>query len=207
MLRYKRLSIQAYWAAKSTADRLAIINNVSYLAEGEAKVLFDLYTRAYAAVDHNLPCMEIGARYGCSTLALALARETHGGGPIISIDPHLWAGAAGRKLDSLRYLWFNLAGAHLSDHVTPVLALSNNVATWWQSSLGLLWIDGNHSTIAVQKDLENFAHRVVKPGGIICGHDYMEPPRGPDTVKQAVDEYAAEHGLSVQVYNTIWVLS
>jgi len=45
-------------------------------------------------------------------------------------------------------------------------------------------IDGHHSTEQVRKDIENYI-TLVKPGGIISGHDYHLVP---DTTK-AVDEF------------------
>lgn len=199
----KELNAAAYAAATTPEEKLTVINQVSYLKTGEAAFLYGLYCEAHGAGGAAVSCIEIGARYGCSTLALALANSACGGTPIVSIDPHLWPiDGAGRRQDSISYLARNLGIAGLGHCVQPILALSNEVATWWATPTNMLWIDGDHSTEAVMSDLENWACFVI-PGGIICGHDYMD---NPPTVKRAVDAFAEHHGRRVEVVGSVWVL-
>jgi hypothetical protein len=53
------------------------------------------------------------------------------------------------------------------------------------NSLDLLYIDGDHSFEGVKKDLEAWYPK-VKPGGVIAGHDFINPAYG---VSQAVGEF------------------
>lgn len=50
-------------------------------------------------------------------------------------------------------------------------------------SIDVVFIDGNHSYLSVFNDISAW-ERTVKPGGLICGHDYNVHPG----VKQAVDD-------------------
>lgn len=52
-------------------------------------------------------------------------------------------------------------------------------------SLDLVFIDADHSYAAVKEDIENWVEK-VRPGGVICGHDFCNPAhRG---VEKAVRE-------------------
>ena len=50
--------------------------------------------------------------------------------------------------------------------------------------IDMLYIDGVHTYDQVKKDIENYKS-IVKPGGLICGHDYCPAFQG---VMDAVDE-------------------
>lgn len=68
-------------------------------------------------------------------------------------------------------------------------------------SLDLCYIDADHTYEAVKCDLAAWWPK-VKSGGIFAGHDYTQyeviaPSGATFGVKQAVDEFAAEHGLKV----------
>lgn len=62
-----------------------------------------------------------------------------------------------------------------------------------------VFIDANHYYDAVSADIEAWRHK-VKPGGLLCGHDYAnnEYDYGPE-VKRAVDEAAQRHGWTVEL--------
>ena len=71
-------------------------------------------------------------------------------------------------------------------------------------SVDAVYIDGDHSYAGVRADLQE-AHRIVKPGGWIFGHDYAMNPlktanRYDFGVKQAVDEFCALHTLRIDAY-------
>lgn len=67
-------------------------------------------------------------------------------------------------------------------------------------SLDAVYIDGNHAYAYVRDDLAAWAPK-VRPGGIVAGHDYYPFARA--GVIQAVDEYAAAHGLPLQVIGEV----
>lgn len=53
------------------------------------------------------------------------------------------------------------------------------------SSLGLLYLDAGHDYLSVMDDLRAWFPKVVD-GGIVAGHDYLNPSYG---VRQAVNEF------------------
>jgi len=65
------------------------------------------------------------------------------------------------------------------------------------ASFDWIYIDGNHAYEAVRDDLTAWWPK-VKPGGTFAGHDYVDrkPQFG---VKPAVDEFALQHGVLVDV--------
>ncbi len=66
------------------------------------------------------------------------------------------------------------------------------------ASLDFVFIDADHTYKSVRADLAAWAPK-VKPGGLLCGHDYLSvlPDSRPNGVQQAVDEYATTTGQRV----------
>lgn len=73
------------------------------------------------------------------------------------------------------------------------------------SSLDLVFIDGNHTYDAVVKDINGWWKK-VKPGKMLSGHDYDVKKFG---VKKAVDEFVKENNLKLNLpeCRNIWQLS
>lgn len=69
------------------------------------------------------------------------------------------------------------------------------------SSLDLVFIDGDHSYDAVMEDIENWIDK-VREGGIICGHDFGNPYH-PD-VERAVRDYFRIHVDFVKDPTLVW---
>lgn len=64
--------------------------------------------------------------------------------------------------------------------------LSSEMAAYIpDESVGLLYLDGDHSYKGVMNDLKNYYSKVVE-GGIISGHDFINPAYG---VKEAVYDF------------------
>jgi FkbM family methyltransferase len=66
-------------------------------------------------------------------------------------------------------------------------------------SLDFVYLDGRHDYASVLEDIADWWDK-VRPGGILCGHDYLDgffPTAGDFGVKRAVDEYFAARGLAV----------
>ena len=61
--------------------------------------------------------------------------------------------------------------------------------------LDAVYIDADHSYLAVTQDLE-LSYRKVKPGGFIMGHDYC-PNKFPYVIR-AVDEVCKKYGLTIK---------
>lgn len=66
-----------------------------------------------------------------------------------------------------------------------------------------VWVDGNHAYEYVKSDLE-FYWPKVKPGGLLCGHDYTNS--GSCQVQRAVDEFAYNRMLRVEVLAPCWFI-
>jgi hypothetical protein len=63
------------------------------------------------------------------------------------------------------------------------------------NTLGLLYLDGDHSYSGVTNDLVAYHSKVVK-GGVIAGHDFLQKHYG---VKEAVEDFCKEHGYEINV--------
>lgn len=63
-------------------------------------------------------------------------------------------------------------------------------------ALDFVYIDANHTYDYVMEDMAGWS-RKVRDGGIVAGHDYLEPPLIDDRieVKEAVDEYTEAHNI------------
>ena len=70
----------------------------------------------------------------------------------------------------------------------------------------LVFIDACHRYESVREDIAAWVSK-VRPGGILCGHDYFSPrnEKGQWGVKRAVDEWAAESGIAVEFAETVWL--
>ena len=63
------------------------------------------------------------------------------------------------------------------------------------NSLGFCYIDANHRYQGISVDLPTWWPK-VRPGGILAGHDYLQPALG---VNRAVKEFAAKHNLQIHL--------
>ncbi len=70
-------------------------------------------------------------------------------------------------------------------------------------SLDFVFIDARHTYEAASEDLAAWWPR-VKPGGLICGHDYTNSPG----VRAAVDRFVEDHGLAhaFRVSRASWMI-
>ena len=66
-------------------------------------------------------------------------------------------------------------------------------------SLDLIFIDADHSYEAVREDISLWLQK-LRPGGVLAGHDYHGWG-----VKQAVDEFALQHGVEIDTHpDSVW---
>jgi hypothetical protein len=193
-------------------DLTRALNTPGYMPKHELKWLAEHASRAQRIV-------EIGSWKGRSTRALA-DHVYQPGGVVYAIDH--WSGqlrdpaaaperelmtrgggdrAAGKAIIQAEF------NANLADHI----AAGTVVPVDWNSQLGLpthvqlpkvdlLFIDGDHSLVGCQSDIDNFAP-LVRKGGILAGHDYNNQPRHRG-VREIVDQYFGDKGL--QTHGTIW---
>jgi MMP 1-O-methyltransferase len=142
-----------------------------------------------AAYAQKGPVLEIGSYCGKSTIYLAAAAralnqltvtidhhrgsEEHQPGWEYH-DPDLVDPGTGH-LDTLPELRATLARAGLEDDVVVIVGRSAQVARFWRTPLGMLFIDGGHTDAAAQADYECWAPHVA-PGGALAIHDVFPDP-------------------------------
>lgn len=88
---------------------------------------------------------------------------------------------------------------------TSIEAAQRLLESQYTTPFDFVFIDADHTYKAVCEDLRAW-WPLLKPGGIFAGHDYGHPrdKRGQWGVKDAVDEFTAEHNLSLSVAGTCW---
>lgn len=141
--------------------------------------------------------VEFGCLHGRSTRAMADNNK----GVIWAVDP--WAGDYYQEDGSqinistyvMPYFIYNLNDHIKTQHVIPVRKFSYQFSLDWP--VDMVFIDGDHRYETVVKDIKK-AYELLRPGGLICGHDYGHPMW--PGVKQAVDELVG----TVQIEGTIW---
>jgi len=147
----------------------------------------------------RLHIVEFGSLLGRS--ARALADNNPSTGRIWCVDP--WAGdyytEEGNPIPISTYVMpefvKNLLDHVQTGHVVPVRMFSYQFSLPYQ--IDMVFIDGDHRYETVVRDIKK-AYELLKPGGLICGHDY-DHPNWPG-VKQAVIEYCNDF----KVEETIW---
>jgi hypothetical protein len=151
---------------------------------------------------HAMECttiVEFGSFYGRSMRAMA---DNCPDGRLWAVDP--WSGFyatnEGDNLNTVNTYVYPDFCKFLSDHiqsgrVVPHRGFSYSFKLPYQ--VDMVFIDGDHRYDIVHKDIDK-AIELVKPGGLICGHDYGHPMWY--GVKDAVNERFGE----VFVEDTIW---
>ncbi len=144
---------------------LSILDDIQgWLGLEEAQLLHDL------AETIRLPQMivEIGTYQGKSTVALALDAQT----PCFAVDPHEPSvGDSFQFGDTDRAaLMANLVKAGVAWKVRLLDIQSHVAAQWFPHSIGLLFIDGQHSYEGVKADIAAWLPYVVEEG-YVAFHD------------------------------------
>ena len=156
-----------------------------FMPAAEGRALYE----ASVAYRGRGPVLEIGSYCGKSTIYLAAAAKA-AGQLVVTIDHHrgseehqpgweyhdpgLVDPKTGR-LDTLPRLRSTLAAAGLEEHVVVIVGRSADVAALWRMPLGLLFIDGGHTSQAATTDYESWA-RWVATGSALAIHDVFPDP-------------------------------
>lgn len=124
--------------------------------------------------------VEIGSYRGRSTCALALGSKGRQVA-IYAIDPQEefvgeYGGIYGK--DDRKEFFKNILKLDLVNRVRLINLQSQDVSKCWESSIDLLWIDGDHRYEEVREDLFCWS-KFVKPEGLIALHDSLNPDQGP----------------------------
>jgi len=136
------------------------------------------------------PVVEIGSYCGKSTLYLAAAvRESARDSVVFSIDHHRgseehqpgeqyhdprFVDADGR-VDTLAAFRTTIEQADVSDVVVGIVGASETVARHWATPLGMVFIDGGHSSQAARTDYKAWTPHVMA-GGLLAIHDVFPDP-------------------------------
>ncbi len=84
--------------------------------------------------------------------------------------------------------------SEFGERVKVLRGLSAQMAQWIpNNSIALVYVDADHSKKGCSSDIDVWYPK-LKPGGVMAFHDYERNDYG---VKEAVNEFAAEHGLEV----------
>ena len=135
------------------------------------------------------PLVEIGTWCGRSTILLAAAAAT-AATHVITIDhhrgseehqpgweyhqPELVDPDVG-KIDTLPVFRKVLATSGLEQHVIAVVASSQDVGRYWNTPVGMVFVDGSHTDESAQRDYETWAVQVCE-GGLLAVHDVFADP-------------------------------
>jgi predicted O-methyltransferase YrrM len=154
-----------------------------WMNEVELEYLATIASRSYETV-------EVGCWQGRSTIAIACNTP----GVIYAVDP--WTGNPETKemVDQHEHGWLrheftkNTTLAGVSKWVVPLSIPSVDAATksfLSRHRFDFVFIDGDHTYESVKADIECWS-KLLRPNGIIAGHDYGNPPW--EGVIRAVDE-------------------
>ncbi|MEU3843370.1 class I SAM-dependent methyltransferase [Streptomyces sp. NPDC028635] len=148
-----------------------------------------LYAAAVEAGALGLPLLEVGTYCGRSTVLLADAAR-QAGVTAVTVDHH--RGSEEQQpgweyhdpetvdtelglMDTLPTFRRTLHRAGLEDHVVAVVGRSPQVAAFWRTPLGLVFIDGGHTDEHANADYEGWAPHVAE-GGLLVIHDVFPDP-------------------------------
>ena len=189
-----------------------------FLSEKEGERLRDLARQASKLG----PCLEIGSYCGKSAAYIGSGCK-ESGGVLFSIDhhrgseeqqpgeeyfdPELFDERYGR-VDTFRSFRETIEKMDLEDTVIPIVSVSSVVARFWNTPLGMVFIDGGHSYETVFTDYNCWAHHVI-PGGFLAIHDIFPDPSKGGQAPYEIYKLALASGLFMELpmVETLGVLS
>ncbi len=158
------------------------------------------------------PILEIGAYCGRSALYLGPAAQ-NGGTLLFSLDHHrgseenqpgwewhdpaLWDDEV-QAMDSLPTFRRNMARAGLEDAVVVLAGRSAAIARYWNTPLGMVFIDGGHTMKAAYDDYRNWATKLAA-GGVLAIHDVFPNPQDGGRPPFEIYQKALASGLFEQI--------
>lgn len=134
--------------------------------------------------------LEIGSAFGYSTIAMATV-----GARVLSVDPHI-------AHSSILTMTSNLRRYRVLDRVAMCLAYSYDALPILEDAgarFDLIFIDGDHSRSAVERDVWG-SLSVLAPGGTLACHDYEE-----DTCPGVARALDASGLRPSRVVDTLWI--
>ncbi len=148
-----------------------------------------LYEAAVTAGRLGLPLLEVGTYCGRSTILLAAAARA-AGVTALTVDHH--RGSEEQQpgweyhdpetvdpevglMDTLPTFRRTLHRAGLEEHVVALVGRSPQIAAFWTSPLGLVFVDGGHTDEHANADYDGWAPHVAQ-GGLLVIHDVFPEP-------------------------------
>lgn len=168
----------------------------------------DVYGDAIGRAGHRPRFVEVGVGLGKSLAWLAVECVTAGNdAEILAVDVFtgtpmdgVWPRLDGRE--QLAAVERALSPVRPACNLALISAPSVDAArTIDDETCNLVFIDAAHDYASVAADLRAWWPK-VKRGGVFAGHDY--PPEFGFEVAKAVDEWAAEVGVHVEVWRNSW---
>jgi len=170
-----------------------IVNGVRGFMMKSDMELLDLFTRM---LPNGATVVEVGSFEGLSTLVMARSAHINGiNVKIHAVDPFLGniehqkddAVIRGELYDNFKA---NVAASGLASMIIPRRMPSvAAAATFKDASVDMIYVDGDHTLQGCFADLTAWV-RVLKPGGVFLGHDFLHR----DGVALAVDKFMSETG-------------
>ncbi|ELS03171.1 hypothetical protein Xen7305DRAFT_00028910 [Xenococcus sp. PCC 7305] len=155
------------------------------------------------ALPKNSTLIELGSLFGKSSVHWA--KNADDSVTIYCVDPwkrEKWIQRLEKKFNtsfSIETFWENIAD---SSNVIALQAYSPQDFTDWNVPVDLYFDDSVHTNPIFKENLYFWLER-MKPGSIMCGHDYS--PDFPDIV-QEVNQLADKLSVELEVIDKIWII-
>lgn len=157
-------------------------------------------------VPAGLEIVELGVFQGRTALQLAWGAEQGNGNHVTAIDPWDLAGNVYdppfTDVGSRTQAFLNIESLGYADKIRLIQGFSQDVANddWaMESTIGLLYVDGDHTEEGARRDIEAWAPHLA-PGAVIAVDDYGHPDW--PGVGRAVDALVAEGFLApIELYH------
>lgn len=180
---------------------------------GDSTMLSDMVAQVSPAI-----IIEVGSWLGESAINMAYTATKCGlDTAIICVDT--WLGSAehwvepklaeqmgwknGRPLLYERFL-ANVVASGYQEMIVPFPISSEAGALaldYWGVKADMIYLDASHEFELVSMELRRYREPLLRPGGVILGHDYEMPG-----VKAAVTQYCAERQLKFEVEQGCWII-
>ena len=156
---------------KEIENKFLSIRSAVTKEEGEK-----LYTLARECSDGVI--VEIGSKYGRSTICLGHGSKEGKANKVYAIDPHINSYECPSSYDEFKK---NISDADLDSIVETIVSTSEKATINFNEPVGLIFIDGDHTENMVKIDFEAWFPK-VKEGGIMAFHDVAAWWPGPKNI-------------------------
>ncbi len=170
----------------------------------------ELELRALEEISKSVPrdgiVVEVGSLYGLSSFTWSTSVNTST--KVYCIDPWVreqWIiDLVETKIPACPVFSFEAFSHYTAGlkNITAIKGCSPAVVKDWSVPIDVYFDDAVHNNPILRANLRFWLEK-IKPGGVICGHDYCE--EWPDVIKEA-KLIARELGAEIRVAGTIWAI-